>query len=191
MKNNITNMKRFKCPGWWIPVVAFFIGIKRRKKVQKVFYFSELQKIQMNSNPEFSRLAVYRRTFEGKEFTEVREVTAGRSNWPDDVIVGLGDYSQTKYETYDPNEIKIPNLRRKMKPVKVGNRGFSRYEFKDIYGSHCSIQDSSRANEACVWLGVDQDWQGNSSTRMHLNVDQAKELVEALNRFIETESVRQ
>lgn len=34
-------------------------------------------------------------------------------------------------------------------------RGFPRGEFKDRYGESCSIQDSSLATEAAIWLGLD------------------------------------
>lgn len=34
------------------------------------------------------------------------------------------------------------------------NRGFYRGEFLDRYDEECSIQESSLASEACIWLGV-------------------------------------
>ena len=35
-------------------------------------------------------------------------------------------------------------------------RGFARGEFKDRYGAACSVQDSSLAGEACIWLGTNR-----------------------------------
>lgn len=37
-----------------------------------------------------------------------------------------------------------------------GGRGLNRGEFKDKYGTECSIQDSSAAFEPCIWLGVNK-----------------------------------
>lgn len=41
-----------------------------------------------------------------------------------------------------------------MKKTKT-NRGFALYTFKDCYGGDCSLQESSRADEIQVWLGLD------------------------------------
>ena len=38
--------------------------------------------------------------------------------------------------------------------VKRTERGFALAEFTDRYGNECSIQDSSLATEACIWLGI-------------------------------------
>lgn len=37
----------------------------------------------------------------------------------------------------------------------VTPRGFTRVDFKDRYGEECSLQASSLATEAAIWLGVD------------------------------------
>ncbi|WP_072728362.1 hypothetical protein [Paenibacillus sp. NAIST15-1] len=88
------------------------------------------------------------------------------------------------------------------------NRGFTVINFTDLYDVKCSLQKSSLATEDAVWLGVDyvdpkilasKTPQGGTgwvpyeipedvllTTRMHLNREQAKELVSALNVFIET-----
>lgn len=87
-------------------------------------------------------------------------------------------------------------------------RGFALIEFTDLYGTQCSLQKSSLATDDAIWLGVDdadpkimasKTPQGGTgwvpyeipkdvslTTRMHLNREQAKQLVEALNVFIET-----
>lgn len=88
------------------------------------------------------------------------------------------------------------------------NRGFTLIEFKDYYDAKCSLQKSSLATEDAIWLGIDdadpkimasKTPQGGTgwikyeipddvmlSTRMHLTRKQAKQLVDALNVFIET-----
>lgn len=85
------------------------------------------------------------------------------------------------------------------------NRGFVLFKFKDTHDNDCSLQKSSLATEDCVWLGIDNpkltvfenkkrgkyiisDMPKTFSvnTRMHLTQNQAKELVEKLNVFIET-----
>ncbi|WP_028987547.1 hypothetical protein [Thermicanus aegyptius] len=90
----------------------------------------------------------------------------------------------------------------------VTNRGFTIISFTDLYGVKCSLQKSSLATEDAIWLGVDdadpkimasKTPQGGTGwvrydipddvmlyTRMHLTRKQAKELVNALNVFIET-----
>ena len=93
-------------------------------------------------------------------------------------------------------------------------RGFALMQFKDRYGSECSLQESSLATESCIWFGVDKPsphilvsdakrlglpYEGESgwcafkipsevsiTTRMHLTQDQVKELLPHLIRFSET-----
>lgn len=85
-------------------------------------------------------------------------------------------------------------------------RGFGIGEFTDFYGKKCSIQDSSLATQAAIWLGISnpeiksfrpgegwRDYQLPSDvtvfSRMHLTIPMAKELRMALDRFIENEQV--
>lgn len=70
--------------------------------------------------------------------------------------------------------------------VRHTERGFGRYEFTDRYGSKCSLQESSLAEEACVWLGVDKAFDNPdlAPNRMHLTQEMAQELVRLLNVFI-------
>ncbi|HKT54522.1 MAG TPA: hypothetical protein VJP88_08715 [Caulobacteraceae bacterium] len=63
--------------------------------------------------------------------------------------------------------------------VKHTSRGFAVAEFRDRYGIQCSIQESSLAGEACLWLGAEPN-------RMHLTQDMAAALIPLLRRFAET-----
>jgi len=95
-----------------------------------------------------------------------------------------------------------------MKPEKT-NRGFTIYPFVDRYEVPCSLQESSLATEACVWLGVDKlklqvkgwhpEWperyrdmteeeQKNIlvAGRMHLTQELAAELIPLLQHFVDT-----
>jgi hypothetical protein len=82
-------------------------------------------------------------------------------------------------------------------------RGFGVFEFKDLYGVNYSIQESSLATDDAIWIGVSEakakilvsgkGWQEYNipqgvhiPTRMHINKEQAKGIVEVLNKFIET-----
>ena len=79
-------------------------------------------------------------------------------------------------------------------------RGFGRYMFKDTYENQCSIQKSSIATEDRIWIGFDDlnlydkisgkpvkaPDNVSAFTRMHINREQAKAIVEVLNTFIET-----
>lgn len=95
--------------------------------------------------------------------------------------------------------------------IKTTYRGFALIEFNDLYGTQCSMQKSSLANDEAIWLGIDdadpkimasKTIEGGTgwvkypisedvslSTRMHLNRQQAKDLVSLLNVFIETGEV--
>ncbi len=58
-------------------------------------------------------------------------------------------------------------------------RGFRLIEFRDLYRAESSLQESSLASEAAVWLGT-------KDNRMHLSIEHAQTLVKLLNYFIET-----
>jgi hypothetical protein len=98
----------------------------------------------------------------------------------------------------------------------VTPRGFSLIEFADTYGDQCSLQASSNASEACVWLGRDgvkpvilsmdagrlglgygtagpNGWvdfkippEVKIHSRMHLNRSLAKQLIKHLQKFVDT-----
>lgn len=87
--------------------------------------------------------------------------------------------------------------------VKHTERGFRICRFVDRYGEECSLQESSLANDTCVWLGIDKPkaqhlvpgkgWQDVPlppetivTSRMHLTQDQVRELLPHLQRFVET-----
>lgn len=86
-------------------------------------------------------------------------------------------------------------------------RGFAKGQFVDRYGAQCSIQKSSLADEAAIWIGVDDPQpkvlvpgkgfqpvdlkvlvQGELSihTRMHLTVDMVRQLLPLLQHFADT-----
>lgn len=88
------------------------------------------------------------------------------------------------------------------------NRGFARGEFIDLYGCECSIQDSSLATDDAIWFGIndaqpqqlipDKGWTPVEfpkdtifNTRMHLNKEQVSALIEVLQRFVDTGSIRE
>lgn len=95
--------------------------------------------------------------------------------------------------------------------LKFTHRGFKYVEFKDKYGCKCSIQKSSLATDDCIWFGIDdpdpkmlasKTKQGGAgwvkfsipeyisiNTRMYLSVDQVRELLPILQRFIDTGEV--
>lgn len=79
--------------------------------------------------------------------------------------------------------------------IKKTERGFRRGEFKDQMGAECSIQESSLATGACLWLGMDRDHNGKEvgamhlgqhlGARMHLTQKQAGTLARLLAHFAE------
>ncbi len=75
-----------------------------------------------------------------------------------------------------------------MLKLKTTERGFRFAEFIDRYGSQCSIQESSLATEAAIWLGVDipfKQYSNLGSTRMHLTQEMARDLIPLLELFVE------
>ena len=73
--------------------------------------------------------------------------------------------------------------------VQKTNRGFELIQFKDRYGTPCSIQQSSIADyeppgSTAVWLGVGR-------TRMHIDRELAKALVAVLEQWIEYGSFKE
>jgi hypothetical protein len=80
-----------------------------------------------------------------------------------------------------------------MKPIKLSTncRGFVGGEFKDRYGSDCSIQESSLATESCIWLGCDHETIDEATgercgARMHLTQKMAAVLIPLLQHFVDT-----
>lgn len=75
---------------------------------------------------------------------------------------------------------------------KVTLRGFTRYDFTDLYGAECSIQKSSLATEDAIWFGVDEPPPDTDHAksgcwgRMHLTQDQVAELLPLLQKFVDT-----
>lgn len=57
------------------------------------------------------------------------------------------------------------------------NRGFLRGDFRDFYGQACSIQESSLADVAAIWLGAQPN-------RAHLTQKQVAELMPMLEFFV-------
>ena len=75
--------------------------------------------------------------------------------------------------------------------LKRTGRRFLRGEFKDLYGEPCSIQESSLAGKAAIWLGCEHETVHSTmgtacGARMHLDRKLAAQLVGHLQRFIET-----
>lgn len=62
--------------------------------------------------------------------------------------------------------------------IERTERGFKRGDFLDRYGQPCSIQESSLATEAALWLGRDP-------MRMHLTQDMARDILPLLAHFVE------
>lgn len=67
--------------------------------------------------------------------------------------------------------------------MRKTDRGFLLGEFEDHYKNPCSIQESSLADEDCIWLGTSE---GKIHSRMHLTQDMAVELIRHLQTFVDT-----
>jgi hypothetical protein len=75
--------------------------------------------------------------------------------------------------------------------ITYTGRGFGRAEFKDRYGEACSIQESSSAEEHCIWLGCEHETIHEKTgercgARMHLTQELVAGLLPLLQHFVET-----
>lgn len=75
----------------------------------------------------------------------------------------------------------MPKGEEKMKIEKT-ERGFELIKFKDIYGSECSLQQSSialrkRPGTGAIWFGVEDN-------RMHIDLGLMKELLPYLQNWV-------
>ncbi len=66
--------------------------------------------------------------------------------------------------------------------VKWTERGFSRIEFDDRYGTRCSLQMSSLAFEAAIWLGQNEPTRHPNTgeivgCRMHLTQEDVRRML--------------
>jgi len=71
-----------------------------------------------------------------------------------------------------------------------GGRGLWVADFVDQYGKACSIQDSSLATEACIWLGRNENEEPHyygrpRMPRMHLTQKQVAALLPLLEHFVQ------
>ena len=100
--------------------------------------------------------------------------------------------------------------------IKYTSKGISHCNFKDGNGENCSIQESSAAEQAYIWLGCDEiglkgfipngdpSWRDVTkeqvqekfgfkhiiaNNRMHLTQEQVKELIPILQKFVDTGSI--
>jgi hypothetical protein len=75
--------------------------------------------------------------------------------------------------------------------LKHTERGFESIAFEDYYNQKCSLQQSSLAlyeppGTSALWLGVDTDLEGeNVCARMHLSLEQVRELIKHLQKWVE------
>lgn len=76
-------------------------------------------------------------------------------------------------------------------------RGFAVSEFYDVFGSKCSLQESSISIPGgAIWLGTDvpfdlnrmvpTPYRAGEQTRMHLSRKMVKEILPLLQRFVDT-----
>jgi hypothetical protein len=65
-----------------------------------------------------------------------------------------------------------------MLTVKQEGTDFPIAQFTDFYDHPCSVEQSSIFFPKCIWLGRD-------GYQMHLSVEQVKELLPVLERFVE------
>lgn len=82
--------------------------------------------------------------------------------------------------------------------VEETRRGFQIILFQDRYEKRCSLQQSSLAEfepagSSAIWLGIDQQsvihdgiFDLANSTRMHLDLEQVKNLILVLDRWVMT-----
>jgi hypothetical protein len=72
------------------------------------------------------------------------------------------------------------------KEFEKTERGWKLYaKFVDKYGSEIRVQESSIVGRPCVWIFADNDPKVFEKPKPHLTVENAKQLIEALQSFVE------
>lgn len=61
--------------------------------------------------------------------------------------------------------------------------------FVDAEGMDCSMNDSSLAGDACIWLGVDRTEGGKGTNRMHLTLGMTRRVAREMQRHADGTSV--
>jgi hypothetical protein len=97
-KLNINNVKTSK---WKLSLITFLlksfsytVNLFIKKKYTHLFFYSEQQdKIGLNVYP-YEKHITY---VNGIEYSEMREIGKGFSNWDDAKIVGIGSYKDITY----------------------------------------------------------------------------------------------
>lgn len=103
----------------------------------------------------------------------------GRNHVVDEVLALLKPSSE---QSLNPEQSEAKSEHHWM--MSKTQRGFARMDFKDYYGSDCSLQKSSIIEPECVWLGAGKD-------RMHLTQDHVRRLLPYLQHFVDTGELEQ
>lgn len=74
-------------------------------------------------------------------------------------------------------------------------RGFERIDFKDLNGDDCSLQESSVADRACIWLGAEKNCfhpgtKEAMAPRMHLDRERVLALVAHLQNWLNRDTFK-
>ena len=87
-------------------------------------------------------------------------------------------------------------------PLHYTERGFLRADFIDKYGMGCSIQESSSAEQGCLWFGIngvpvtpqytftDEAGMTRTMSRMHLTQEHVRGVLPLLQLFAERGDLR-
>ncbi len=71
-------------------------------------------------------------------------------------------------------------------PTGYTERGFTDYaDFKDSYGAHVRVRESSAASEPKVWIFVDNRPVTDTNGAIHLTVEQARVLIAGLQEWLD------
>lgn len=130
-------------------------------------------------------------------------------DWRDSDILGRVEWLKAMYAAkkaeLDAQPAPVPAEQSDL-TFSHTNRGFALVEFSDRNDVKCSLQESSIATEAAIWLGCNEaspqvlvpgsGWQPVdmpadyiANTRMHLTQDKVRELLPILQHFVETGEV--
>ncbi|MEE8262715.1 MAG: hypothetical protein V3R83_09660 [Gammaproteobacteria bacterium] len=74
----------------------------------------------------------------------------------------------------------------KLGSLELTERGFQVIEFKDLYGLHCTLQQSSLAHSEKP--GGSAVWLGGKDERMHLTCEQVESLIADLQSWLDSGS---
>lgn len=79
----------------------------------------------------------------------------------------------------------MPRVNHEFTRDEINDRGFTWFvKFVDTYGADVSVVQSSSAERDALWIFIEGGGISNNKGSSHLSIEQAKEVRDAINRWL-------